>query len=310
MVVAAPQAAHAQACCSGSSANEFGVVARGNTALAGLRVAQEVDRWSASPEGRVTSLGDSQVMNTTLTLGGGVRILSDRLQIQGTIPFRYQSRSFGDLKEAGAGVGDAELNLRWAVLQDDTEGIATSGSWVPFVEPYVGVRMATGRPPARGKTTTQADVTGAGDWQAAAGARVSRFITEQDVVFLSLGWGHAFPRAIERGGESLAFRRGEEFTAQLSYLRFQSLFWAFGGSFSYRLVTASSEESIALRGTGSRRLTVSAQISHFLSWPSWQITLGAGVDPPLDQVSANVPFSGVSGSLSFQRHFAGKNEYQ
>jgi hypothetical protein len=285
-------------------------VARGNSALAGVRVVQEVDRWSVNAEGQVNGLGGNRVLNTALAIGGGIRFLSERLQVQGTLPLVYQYRALGGYEETGAGPGDAELNLRFAALQDDTEGISETGSWFPFVEPFVGVRFPSGRPPGRSERVTQADVTGTGDWQVATGVRLSRFVTEADVVFSSGGWGHAFPRTVQRGGESLLFHRGGEVSVSLGYLRFLSLFWALGGSASYRFVTRAREDGEAIAGTGTRQLTIGAQISHFLSWPSWQITLGVAMDPPIDRVSAGLPFIGVGGSLSLQRHFGTKNEYQ
>ena len=302
--------AKAQACCSGSSANEFGVVARGNVGLIGVRLGQEVVAWTADADGKVGYLKESTVLNTTLTLGGGVRIFTDSLQIQGALPLHLQYRSFGELSDLAYGIGDARLNLRLIVLEDDTEGAFESGSWVPFVEPYVGVGFPTGRSPAQSTTSTQADVMGTGDWRSALGLRASRFLTEQDVIFASGGWSHSFARTIERAGDARTFRLGEEFTAHLSYFRYQTLFWSFGASADYRFVTAATEDGVLTPGTGSRRFTVGAQVSHYFSWPSWQIRVAAAVDPPIDSLSKNLPFGGVSASLSLERHFGAKNEYQ
>jgi hypothetical protein len=46
-----------------------------------------------------------------------------------------------------------------------------------------------------------------------------------------------------------------------------------------------------------------ASVSHYLSYPYWQLTLSASFDPPVDGVSKNVPFAGVSTGLTFQRNF-------
>ncbi len=305
-----PQEAGGQACCAGSSANQFGIVARGNAGLVGVRMGQEVQRWSVDGEGRVTGLGENEVLNTVLTLGGGFRILSERLQLQGVVPFRYQHRDFGPLEEGALGPGDVEVNLRWAAVRDDTEGLLSTGSWVPFFEPFVGIRFPTGRSPEQGEKMTQADVMGTGDWQVATGARLSRFLTEKDVVFLVGAWGHAFPRTVQRGEMRPQFQRGEELTGSLSYMRFLSLFWAVGGSLSYRYLSVAREDGDLLVGTVSRHLSVGVQVSRFLSWPSWEFTVGASLDPPIDTLSADLPFAGASGSLSLQRHWGAKNEYQ
>ncbi|MCH2108457.1 MAG: hypothetical protein MK135_03960 [Polyangiaceae bacterium] len=300
----------AQACCSGSAANQFGIVARGNRALVGLRVGEEFSFWSANTQGQLSAFRDATVLDSVFTLGGGVRLFSPRLQIQGSLPLRLQYRALGEEQEFALGFGDAFLNARWILFEDDTEGLIESGSWVPFVEPFIGIGFPTGRPPAESRSPLLADVTGTGDWQLAFGLRTSRYLTEKDVLFANARWGHAFARQVVRLGEQERFRLGEELNFQLSYFHFFNLFWALGGSVDYRVLTEARADGQVVPNSQARRMSVGAQLSYFFRWPSWQLRFGGSFDPPIPGVQANLPYGGVSVGLSLERHFGQKNEYQ
>jgi hypothetical protein len=298
--------AEAQACCAGSSANEFGIVARGSAGLVGLRLSEQWLPWTADASSDVTALEGLEARSTTLTLGGGFRVLDPRLQLQGTLPLVLQYRALeGTSAERAVGLGDAALHLRFSVLEDDTEGALVTGSWLPFLEPHLGVSLPTGRAPADAELPTGVDATGTGDVRLLVGLRASRFLTASDVVFLGFSAGPAMPRPTELGGETVSYRAGTELLGQLSYLHYLSPAWLVGLGVELRGTLESALDGESVEDSATRRVSVGLQLSHFLDWPSWQVRLGASLDPPLDGLQQGLSFAGGGVTLSVERHFAG-----
>lgn len=299
-----PRAAWAQACCSGAAASEFGIVGRDDRALVGARLRAEHLPWTAGEDGEVRALEGASVSDFVLDIGGGVRPLGPRLQLQALLPLRLQHRAFGELDEVGGGLGDASLFTRFVAVSDEKHPLALGGSWVPFVEPYVGVRFPTGRAPASAELSTLADVTGGGAYALLGGFRATRAITHDDTLLLGFGYGHSFPHDIDVGGTSHSAAPGDDWALVSAWFHAFGPEWLLGVSAGVRGAGDAHSDGANVEDSSRHRVALGADLSYLPEHSGLQLRVGSALDPPIDGFAKNEPFLGFALALSVEYHFA------
>ncbi len=223
------------------------------------------------------------------------------------MPLKLQYRRLPGLDaETRAGVSDLALGLRVIALDDEQSvlDLGRPGTLLPFVEPFMGVRLPSGRSPDDSETTTQADVTGDGYWLAHAGLTLSKFVTPRNAVSLSLSYGHRFARRLELpNGERQTVTPGAELDARVAFFRAFDLFWSASLFVSWRSTATPERDGLEQTDGGTRRVRFGAAGLHYLSYPSWRLQAAVAYDPPLNGFARNVPFAGSSLTLGLQRNF-------
>ena len=299
--------AAAQACCTATGSSELGVVGRCHFAVLATQLGYDRGLGSFDSSGGFRSLGGAEVDDAVFTLAGGVRLGTPALQVHGTMPVRLQHRDLRGLAPATRiGAGDASLGLRAMVLEDWVAGLDLSepGTLLPFVELFVASRFPTGRDAGDSETPTQADVMGEGAWTALGGAQVTKFLTLHQAVVVTGSYAHRFAHDVSGvQGQTRRFSPGNEVDAKLAYINVLDMFWSATVFSTLRWTLPASSDGERIADSDSRRWRLGAGVSHYLSYPYWQLTLSASFDPPVDGVSKNVPFAGVSTGLTFQRNF-------
>lgn len=302
LLAASPGVAAAQACCAAAGGDEFGLVLPCYDAVVAAQLSWERAFGSHDDSGRFSPAGGAEIDDLALTLGGGVRFLDRRLQLQGSLPLRVQHRSFD---EGGAstriGPGDASATLRWTAVEDPQSGIRwdDAQTLLPFLDLFVGGRAPTGRAPADTQDALGADITGEGAWQLLVGTKISKFVTSTHSLSIGATYGHAF--AHDSG--DVRFSPGASLSLRLAWLHLVDLWW-FGGLFtSLRLSAAARADGRDVPDSTSRRLRLGGYVGYAFDLPNWEATLSLAVDPPLDHTGNNVPFAGTTLALAVQRNF-------
>ena len=300
--------ARAQACCTAVGSSELGVVGPRQEAVVAAQLGWDRGFGSFDQRRHYTRLRDAEVDDAILSLGGGFRPGVHALQIQGGIPLRLQHRSLTGLEPATrVGAGDASLSLRVLALEDPVTSLDASrpATWVPFLEPFVGVRAPTGRGPNDSKEPTGADVMGDGAWALFAGATLTKFFTEHHALLLSGSFAHRFPHEVPgSAGSTVRFSPGDEVDARVGYLYAPDMFWSCSLFSTFRRTGRVSYDGTEAPDTDSHRLRFGASVQHSLSYPRWQLLVSAAFDPPADGFGKNVPFASTSLTLGLQRNFA------
>jgi hypothetical protein len=198
------------------------------------------------------------------------------------------------------------LALRATALEDPLSGIepAKPRSWLPFLEPFVGVRVPTGRSPSDSDDSAQADVTGDGGWTLFGGVAITKFVAVRHALLASGSYGYRFAHDVDSpSGPARHFEPGSEVDAKLGYMHVLSVFWSWTAFASYRATFDASYDGVKVADSATRRIRVGASVSHYLVYPTWQLSLSGALDPPVSQLGRNVPFAGSSLALGLQRHF-------
>lgn len=194
-VALSPALARAQACCTATGTSGFGVVGRCHFAVLAAQLSYERGHGSFDANGDYHPLSHAEVDDVVLSLAGGIRLGTPKLQVYGSIPLRLQYRDLEGLSsDSAVGPGDASLALRAMAVEDLVTGIQWSDarSFLPFVEPYVGGRAPTGKGPTESDRPSGVDATGDGTWTAFAGVSVTKFVTLSDAVVLDGSYGYRF----------------------------------------------------------------------------------------------------------------------
>lgn len=305
-VVTFARRADAQACCAGAAASEFGIVGRDDVSLVGMRVRAEHLPWTANADGEVRALEDARVNDYVFELGGGVRPFGLRLQLQGLVSLRLQERAFGERDEMGAGFGDASFYARYAVLFDDKLPALLGGSWLPFLEPYLGARFPTGRPPSEAELATLADATGAGSYALLAGVRATRALTHDDTLLASFGYGHSFSHDIEVGQATYSGAPGDDWSLGLAWFHAFGPRWLLGTSAGVRGATDARLDGSRVTDSSRHRIALGADLSYMPEQSGFQFRLGGMLEPPIDHFAKNEPFLGFAVALAAEYHFTAR----
>lgn len=299
--------ARAQACCTATGSSGFGVVGRCHFAALAAQLAYERGHGSFDARGRYRTLRGAEVDDVVLSLGGGIRLGTPAWQIYGSVPLRLQYRDLGGLAPAGAvGPGDASVGLRYMAVEDLVTGIDVhdARTFVPFVEPFVGVRAPTGRGPTGSKTPSGVDATGDGAWTAFAGVAVTKFLTLRDALVLVGSWGYRFPHDVAAaGGGARRFSPGQEVRARLAFVRVFNLFWS-GSVFASVIFTSDvAQDGQRVPYSATRRVRFGASLMRYVVYPYWKLGLSASLDPPIEGFGQNIPFASASVACLVQRNF-------
>lgn len=307
LITCAVAPARAQSCCTATGSNEFGVVGPRHLAVLAAQIAYDHGFGSFDAKGNYAQLDNAEVDDVTFTLGGGVRLGTPLLQLHGLVPLKLQHRELQGLPgETRGGLADVSLTLRATLLEDGATGIdgSRSESFVPTLEPFVGVRAPTGRSPSNSETPSQADVTGDGAWAAVAGLSVTKYVTRREAVLLGASYARRFPHDVKSaGGKSLRFTPGDEIDARLGLLHVFDLHWSAQLGATGRWTLPASSDGEEAPGSDTRRIRFVAGLSHFLTYPELQLTASLTGDPPIDGIGKQVPFAGMTAAIGVQRNF-------
>ncbi len=295
----------AQACCTATGSSGFGVVGRCYLAVLAAQVSYERGFGTFDASGRFQALRHAEVDDVVVALGGGVRLWTPAVQLYGSVPVRFQYRALESLPAATAvGFGDSSVGLRVMTVEDLMTGLVASepATWMPFVEPFVGVRAPTGRSPSESVEPTSVDATGDGAWAALGGVAVTKFITLMTAANLTVSYGRRFAHRVRRGAGSVLYSPGDEVGARLGIVHVFDLFWSASVFASGIFTGTAAADGQAMAGSATRRIRFGAGVERYVVFPTWQIGVSASVDPPVDGLGQNVPFAGSTVSLQLQRN--------
>lgn len=298
--------ARAQACCTATGSSGFGVVGRCYFAALASELSYERGFGAFDAKGRFAPLSRAEADDVVLALAGGVRLGTPMLQLYGSVPVRFQYRDLHGLPAASAvGFGDSSATLRAMTLEDRMTGIDLSrpATLIPFVEPFIGVRVPTGRPATRSSEPTGVDAMGEGGWAVSAGVALTKYVTLSTAASVTASYGRRLPYSVERGTRSSKFQPGDELDVRLGVVHVFDLLWSASGFVSGRFTAESSLGGAGIRDSQTRRIRLGAGVERYLVFPTWQLGLSASLDPPLAGFGQNLPFAGTTLSLSMQRNF-------
>lgn len=301
-----PGQAHAQACCTATGGGEFAVVGRCKQAVLAVQTTFEKGIGTFNNQGVYSGLNNVEVDDVVVSFGGGIRLFHPKWQIYGSIPTRFQYRSFaGTSGDLSVGLGDVTSTVRWTALEDNLMGISAddTGTFIPFVDLYLGAKMPTGRAPENTRTATGADITGDGAWQLIVGTKVSKFVTSEHVLELGAAYSHRFARSITTIGGVTDFEDGDELNLRLGYLHIPNLEWSWGLNTSLKLEGKAKTNGAVVPRSQSRRLRFGAHVTWGFDFPYWEATLSGVMDALWDDAGTNLPYVGPAFSLTLRRQF-------
>ncbi|MCA9599354.1 MAG: hypothetical protein KC776_38870 [Myxococcales bacterium] len=306
-VALSPALARAQACCTATGTSGFGVVGRCHFAVLAAQLSYERGHGSFDANGDYHPLSHAEVDDVVLSLAGGIRLGTPKLQVYGSIPLRLQYRDLEGLSsDSAVGPGDASLALRAMALEDLVTGIQWSDarSFLPFVEPYVGGRAPTGKGPTESDRPSGVDATGDGTWTAFAGVSVTKFVTLSDAVVLDGSYGYRFEHDVSSpSGGSRRYSPGNEIRGRLALVHVVNLFWS-GSVFASAIASTNArQDGNTIPNSGTRRVRVGASVQYYVVYPYWEVGASVSADPPVSGLGKNIPFAGANASLMLQRNF-------
>jgi hypothetical protein len=176
--------AHAAACCLSSSAFGIGRLALWEdfAVILGGSVSPVIGRWDERGGFRENPARYSEV-EWRAQLSALVA-LHPRLQVSARLPYVLTQKASDDLRETGAGIGDALAALRYEPVYQGEY------SFLPEVALTGGVTVPSGRAVGDGSRLLQSDVTGRGAWVLSAALTTE---LARDFWFVQLGAGVTVP---------------------------------------------------------------------------------------------------------------------
>jgi hypothetical protein len=292
----------AQTCCTTTGANDLGVVDRDQRAVLGVELGHDRGYGSFDAEGKFRALAGAEVDDAILSVGAGIRLWPRALQVNAAVPFRFQYRSLAGARESHVGLGDAELGLRYLLLDAGRPG-APDGRFVPFVEPLLGLRLPTGTGSEEATARTLVDATGDGATLVYGGVSLAEYLSDDGALKLLATYGHRFARQVDSPEGTRRFAPGPEVTARAAFGHAIDLFWSWEVFLALRVTASSSLDGRAIADSATHRLRGGVAVAHYLRFPIWQLVASASFDPPVARLGSNVPFAGSSLILSVRRNF-------
>ncbi len=307
-----PRTAQAQSCCGVAGEDELSVAGFERRAVFTSKLAVEHMLGRHDSRGDYHALDDGiSATDAFLVLGAGVRMpFYELLQIHGSVPVRLQHRELMTDAATLVGLGDASLFLRWSALRDDERGFfEESSTLTPSLDLFVGAKAPTGPYDDGPDAHAFARTTGDGTWSLIGGVRAIKYLTAVHALRLSVRYDHRLVRETDGASGYAAFSPGDVVNLTLGYLGLAGMHWAYGitldgrftGPSSARLATEG--ELHALPGTSMRQLTLGAHLTRVLLMPKLDLTLGLAYSPPVDGLSRNISWEGLTGALTLRFHW-------
>ncbi|MFM2151940.1 MAG: hypothetical protein RL199_375 [Pseudomonadota bacterium] len=157
-----PRRVRAQACCAGASTFGAARLDATESGAVGLSMRGSAVAGSFDPAGRYRSAAAG---SKEAELEGAVvamRRLGADTQLAVTVPFVATYRAVAGLSDAGSGLGDLQLALRWDGLAPGASAVVPGIAW------GLSTTLPTGVAPERARHPLAADATGLGAATAAA----------------------------------------------------------------------------------------------------------------------------------------------
>ncbi len=272
-----PASARAQACCAGTSAVTPARLSMHEVALAGVQLRASSVLGSFDDGGHYTrSPSGIAEQDFEQDLFGAVRFL-ERGQVALLVPLVETHRVTRTLSEAGAGIGDANLSVRYDFL------LAGASRYVPGLAALAGVTFPTGRPPESSDKPLATDATGVGAFQGNLGLAVEQSFGHITVSVTGI--------VAKRAGRTA---RGVDETLGTQLAALAAGAYSFDNDAAVALsasYTAEGDASVGgadAPGTGRRILRVGAAGLYPVS-DHWKLLASAFVEPPIASLGRNLP---------------------
>jgi len=222
LVLRAP-AAHAQACCTSTSTIFPARLQDSENALVGLRASGAVVYGSFDDQRvlRGQPAGASEV-DFGQALLVTARAGNEPLQFSVSVPFAETVRSAGGLNDAGGGLGDLQLSMRWDMLHAGKDPI------VPGIAPLLSVTAPSGTAADAAKNALGADATGLGALQFGVGLALEQIFGRTLFAIATTAQFHA-----ARDVAGVHSQLGPDLAATLGVSYTFPNGWALGGSVVY-----------------------------------------------------------------------------
>jgi hypothetical protein len=221
--LAGERAAHAQACCTSTSTIFPARLQDSENALFGFRTSGAVVFGSFDDQ-RV--LHGQPAGASEIDLGQALLVTAragnEPLQFGVSVPFVETLRSAGGINDAGGGVGDIQLSMRWDLLRAGKDPV------VPGIAPLLSVTAPSGRALDAAKNPLGADATGLGALQFGVGISFEQIFGRMLFVLATTAQFHGARDAAgvhSQLGPDLAATLGASYTFDSG--------WALGGAFTY-----------------------------------------------------------------------------
>ena len=284
----AARAARAQACCASTSAifparlqgDEDALVGLG-LKLAGVTGSFDGQRtWHGQPDG-------AHELDFAQTVLATVRPFPD-FQINVAVPFEETYRSAGGLTDAGGGVSDMKLSMRWDVTTAGRDPI------VPGIAGLLSLTVPSGKPIESASGALAADATGLGAMQLDAGLAFEQLFGH---MLFATAFTASFHEA--RTASNVHSQLGPDLAGTLAATYVFRGGAALGASFLY---TGSWDASVAgatVPGS-ARALTQLAAIGSLPLTAHVRLVGSLYFVPPISSVGQNEPASvGLSATLIY-----------
>jgi hypothetical protein len=221
--LAGERSASAQACCTSTSTIFPARLQESENALVGFRASAAVLYGSfddqrvlrGQPAG-ASEIDFGQALLVTARAG------NEPLQFSVAVPFAETLRSAGNVNDAGGGLGDLSLSMRWDVLRAGRDPV------VPGIAPLLSVTVPSGTSADAAKNALGADATGLGAVQFGVGLALEQIFGRTLFALAGTASFHA-PRDVagvhSQLGPDLAATLGVSYTFRNG--------WALGGAFTY-----------------------------------------------------------------------------
>jgi hypothetical protein len=277
-----PAAAHAQACCAGSSAVTPGRLEAHEDALVGAQIKAGAGVGSYDTGGRFVApgAGDAEY-DFEQDLLGAARVLR-RGQLALLVPLvETERRTPQDGSHFGGGIGDVNASIRYDFV------LAGESAFVPGIALLAGVTFPTGKPPELASPPLAVDATGVGALQGNVALALEQTFGPWLVNLTGIVAERA-PRFGERLGTQVTLLAAGAYTFPNDIALALSGSYAFEGD-----ATASDGSDVPL---SSRRLTVFTLSGLWPLTDAWRLVGGFFLEPPLDGFGSNQP---ANGGLTF-----------
>lgn len=223
MCLFAESAARAQACCASTSTIFPARLQDSENALVGFRAGASLVYGSFDDQrvlrGQPAGASETDFAQALLVTA---RAGNEPVQFSVSVPFAETLRSAGGLNDAGGGLGDLQLSMRWDVIRAGKDPI------VPGIAPLLSITAPSGTAADAAKNALGADATGLGALQFGVGLAFEQIFGR---TFFALATTAQFHAARDVAG--VHSQLGPDLAATLGASYTFKNGWALGASFTY-----------------------------------------------------------------------------
>jgi len=217
------RAAHAQACCTSTSTIFPARLQDGENALLGFRAGASIVYGSFDDQrvlhGQPAGASEVDFGQALLVTA---RVANEPVQFSVAVPFAETIRSAGGLNDAGGGIGDLQVSMRWDVTHAGKDPV------VPGIAPLLSITAPSGTAADAAKNALGADATGLGSLQFGVGLALEQLFGRTLFALATTAQFHA-----ARDVAGVHSQLGPDLAATLGVSYTFKNGWALGGAFTY-----------------------------------------------------------------------------